>query len=106
MPTFHARQSILYFIAIRRVPIHRVAVRLFRESEFSRYNAGARKECLVASGSEMKKSGHDSSPRIAELDGLRGLATLLVILCHYVGNPDHSPLGFLPHRFLLAFTAG
>ena len=54
----------------------------------------------------MKKSGHDSSPRIAELDGLRGLATLLVILCHYVGNPDHSPLGFLPHRFLLAFTAG
>ncbi|MEQ1474701.1 MAG: acyltransferase, partial [Candidatus Acidiferrum sp.] len=54
----------------------------------------------------MKKSSHDTGPRIAELDGLRGLAILLVILCHYVGNPDHSPLGFLPHRFLLAFTAG
>jgi peptidoglycan/LPS O-acetylase OafA/YrhL len=59
-----------------------------------------------ASGSEMKKSGHDASPRIPELDGLRGLAILLVILCHHVGNPDHSPLGFLPHRFLLPFTAG
>jgi peptidoglycan/LPS O-acetylase OafA/YrhL len=47
-----------------------------------------------------------SGERIAELDGLRGLAILLVILCHYVGNPDHAPLGFWPHRFLLAFTAG
>ena len=44
--------------------------------------------------------------RIPEFDGLRGLAILLVILCHYVGNPGHSPLGFLPNRFLLAFTVG
>jgi peptidoglycan/LPS O-acetylase OafA/YrhL len=54
----------------------------------------------------MTKPVKDLAARIPELDGLRGLAILFVILCHYVGNPDHSPLGFLPNRFLLAFTVG
>lgn len=47
-----------------------------------------------------------SAARIPELDGLRGTAILLVILCHCVGNAEHAPLGFWPHRILAAFTAG
>jgi peptidoglycan/LPS O-acetylase OafA/YrhL len=41
-----------------------------------------------------------SSDRIPELDGLRGLAILLVIICHYIANAAHAPLGFfLDHLF-------
>lgn len=46
------------------------------------------------------------SGRIPELDGLRGLAILMVILCHYVGVADSRPLGFWAHRFLAGFSAG
>jgi peptidoglycan/LPS O-acetylase OafA/YrhL len=40
--------------------------------------------------------------RIPELDGLRGLAILLVIICHYVADSSHAPLGFVgDHLFTI-----
>lgn len=47
-----------------------------------------------------------SATRIPELDGLRGLAILLVILCHYVGNATHAPLGFVLDHILSIVSLG
>src|SRR5579859_2743785 len=53
----------------------------------------------------MNGASQPQRERIPELDGLRGLAILLVIICHYFANSEHAQLGFFWHHFFSALTA-
>ena len=44
--------------------------------------------------------------RIPELDGLRGLAILLVIICHYIADASHPPLGFIADHLITILDLG
>jgi peptidoglycan/LPS O-acetylase OafA/YrhL len=54
----------------------------------------------------LEPKGASSSGRIPELDGLRGLAILLVLLCHFIGNSDHTSLPVWLDRFCWVFRSG
>jgi peptidoglycan/LPS O-acetylase OafA/YrhL len=47
-----------------------------------------------------------SSSRIAQLDGLRGLAILLVLALHFLNDSNHGPFGSFLYRFGSAFRLG
>ncbi len=59
-----------------------------------------------AAAEQSIRNGTQTRDRVPELDGLRGLAILLVIICHYVGNANHGAVGKWQYRMLSAFNIG
>jgi peptidoglycan/LPS O-acetylase OafA/YrhL len=59
-----------------------------------------------AAALSLEPKGASSSGRIPELDGLRGMAILLVLLCHFIGNSDHTSLPVWLDRFFWVFRSG
>lgn len=51
-------------------------------------------------------SHETETQRIPELDGLRGLAILLVIICHYIADASHPPLGFVADHLITILALG
>src|SRR5580704_97642 len=60
----------------------------------------------VAADSGDVRSYDPGNRRIPELDGLRGLAILLVIICHYVAGASHPPLGFVADHLITILDLG
>jgi peptidoglycan/LPS O-acetylase OafA/YrhL len=54
------------------------------------YGSGAERDTATAAGDAVSSDTLETSNRIPELDGLRGLAILLVLACHYVADPPHG----------------
>ena len=60
----------------------------------------------AVTGSGGTLSHEAGNGRIPELDGLRGLAILLVIICHYIADASRPPLGFVADHLITILDIG
>lgn len=60
----------------------------------------------VAAGLGGVPSHDTETQRIPELDGLRGLAILLVIICHYIADASHPHFGFVADHLITTLVLG